>query len=220
MVERVGAGDCLVFQIRACQSIRIPVLGIKYEIEEIVIMSPKLRKYMVLAHLWTAGLMAPAFALHAISGGLYLMDIKGNASTERVSLPETASLDFKSDTLDADVRQLLSNAKIKHDFEYVKNRGSLIQLRPTSRTYLEFKQSDKGLTATRIKPNFVRSMMELHKGHGPQLFKSYQKLVALLLLLVVFGGILVGLMAKAYRRQTVTAVVAGVAVFILIGFII
>ncbi len=183
-------------------------------------MSPNFRKYLILAHLWLAGLMAPAFALHAISGGLYLMNIKGEASTERVSLPAGATLDFDAPTLEDDVRALLKTANLKHDFEYIRNRGTLIQLRPTSKTYLEFKQTPQGLSATRVKPDTVRSMMELHKGHGPQLFKSYQKLVALLLLGVVLGGILVGLMAKAYRRQTIIAVVMGVVVFVFVGFIV
>ena len=183
-------------------------------------MSPKFRKYLVLAHLWLAGIMAPAFALHAISGGLYLMDIKGKAATERVSLPAGADLDFKSATLEADVRALLTQANLNHDFEYIRNRGTVIQLRPTSKTYLEFKQTPQGLTASRVKPDTVRSMMELHKGHGPQIFKSYQKLVALLLLGVVLGGILVGLLAKAYRRQTTIAVVMGIVIFILVGFVI
>lgn len=182
-------------------------------------MSPKFRKYLILAHLWLAGLMAPAFALHAISGGLYLMDIKGEAATERVSLPAGAELDFESATLEADVRTLLKTANLKLDFEYIRNRGTVIQLRPTSKTYLEFKQSSQGLSATRVKPDTVRSMMELHKGHGPQLFKSYQKLVALLLLGVVLGGILVGLMAKAYRRQTIIALIIGMIVFVFVGFV-
>lgn len=183
-------------------------------------MSPKIRKYLVLAHLWLAGIMAPAFALHAISGGLYLMNIKGEAATERVALPVNSQLDFTSATLEADVRALLKQANIKYNFEYVKNRGSVIQLRPTSKTYLEFKQTPQGLSATRVKPNTIRSMMELHKGHGPQLFKTYQKLVALFLLGVVFGGIFVGLLSKAYRRQTGIAVVIGFVVFLLVGFII
>lgn len=183
-------------------------------------MSPKLRKYLILAHLWFAGLMAPAFALHAISGGLYLMNIKGTATTERVALPAGASLDFKSETLEVDVRALLEQADLKHDFEYIRNRGSLIQLRPTSKPYLEFANTPQGLSAKRVKPDAVRGLMELHKGHGPQLFKTYQKLVALLLLGVVLGGILVGLMAKAYRRQTVIAIVLGAIVFWVIGFVI
>ena len=164
--------------------------------------------------------MAPAFALHAISGGLYLMNIKGEAATERVSLPKGSDLDFKSATLEADVRTLLTQADLKHDFEYIINRGTVIQLRPTSKTYLEFKQTPQGLTASRVKPDTVRSMMELHKGHGPQIFKSYQKLVAILLLGVVLGGILVGVLAKAYRRQTLIAVVMGFVAFVLAGFVI
>ena len=178
-------------------------------------MSPKLRKYLILAHLWLAGLMAPAFALHAISGGLYLMNITGKVATYRVALPEGADLDVNSATLEADVRQLLKDANLKSDFEYIQIRRDVIQLRPTTKPYLEFKVSPKGLTATRIKPDTVRAMMELHKGHGPQLFKTYQKLVAILLLGVVLGGILIGFLAKAYRRQTILAVVMGFAVFIL-----
>lgn len=182
-------------------------------------MSPKFRKYLILAHLWLAGLMAPAFALHAISGGLYLLDIKGEAATERVALPSGAALSFESATLEDDVRALLGTANIEHDFEYIRNRGTVIQLRPTSKTYLEFKQTPQGLSATRVKPDTVRSLMELHKGHGPQIFKTYQKLVALLLIAVVLGGILVGLLAKTYRRQTITASVIGLIVFVYVGFI-
>lgn len=162
--------------------------------------------------------MAPAFALHAISGGLYLMNVKGEVTTERVALPAGSVLDFKSETLDSDVRSLLQSANLKHDFEYIRNRGSRIELRPTSKTYLEFANTPQGLTATRVKPDTVRGLMELHKGHGPQLFKTYQKLVALLLLGVVLGGILVGLLSKAYRRHTTIAVVIGFVVFWLVGF--
>lgn len=183
-------------------------------------MSPKIRRLFILMHLWAAGFMAPAFALHAISGGLYLTNIKGNVAAEAIELPATATLDFKSETLEAEVRALLSEANIDHKFQYIRNRGSVIQLRPTSRTYIQFEQTPSGLTAKTMTPNFVASMMELHKGHGPQLFKTYQKLVAIMLLLVVFGGILVGLMAKAYRRQTTIAVIVGTFVFGLVAFLV
>lgn len=183
-------------------------------------MSPKLRKFLILAHLWLAGLMAPAFALHAISGGLYLMDITGDVASERVALPEVATLDFGSSTLENDVKGLFTRAGVDHEFEAVRVRGSVIQLRPTSKPYLEFKQTPQGVTVTRKKPNFVRAMLELHKGHGPKLFRSYQKLVALLLMAVVLGGILVGFMARAYRRQTVIAVALGIVSFGLVAFVI
>lgn len=183
-------------------------------------MSPKLRKIFLLAHLWLAGLMAPAFALHAVSGGLYLMDITGEVATERVALPEAVTLDFESSTLENDVKNLLKRSGVEHDFEAVRVRGSTIQLRPTSKPYLEFKQTPQGVTVTRKKPDVIRSMMELHKGHGPKIFRSYQKLVALLLLGVVLGGILVGYMARAYRRQTIIAVALGGGAFGLVAFVI
>jgi len=177
-------------------------------------MSPKLRKYLILVHLWLAGIMAPAFALHAVSGGLNLMNIKGEARTERVALPVGAALDFQSETLEQDVRDLLKRANLEEDFEEIRSRGNLIQLRPTSKTYFEFRQTPQGLSASRVKPDTVRSMMALHKGNGPEMFQSYQKFVAILLVGIVLGGILIGLMAKAYRLQTVIAVIAGVVIFV------
>ena len=180
--------------------------------------NPKTRRLLTLAHLWFAGLLAPAFLLVAISGGLYLTGNKGEFKSTPVTLPASASLDFKSPTLEQDVRDLLKTANIDHKFEYVRNRGTVIQLRPTSRTYLEFRQTDTGLTAARKVPNFQGKIMELHKGHGPQLFKLYQKAVALGLIGVVFGGILVGLLAKAYRRQTIIAVVVGSIIFFILAF--
>lgn len=182
--------------------------------------NPKLRKLLILAHLWFAGFMAPAFLLVAISGGLYLTGNKGDFKKQDITLPAMASLDFKSSTLEQDVRDLLTSANIDQKFEYIKNRGTVIQLRPTSRTHIEFRQTDQGLTATRKTPNFQGKIMELHKGHGPKLFKLYQKLVALALIGVVFGGILVGFLAKAYRRQTLIALISGSFIFIILGFFI
>jgi len=137
----------------------------------------------------------------AVSGGLYLIGNKGQTTKTDVALPAGAALDFKSTSIEADVRNLLNAAGIKHKFEYVKDRGRRIELRPTSKTYLEITQTPTGLKASKVKPNFQRSMMELHKGHGPKLFKTYQKLVALALIGVVLGGFMVGLLAKAYRRK-------------------
>lgn len=180
--------------------------------------NPKIRRLFILAHLWLAGLLAPAFLLVAVSGGLYLLGNSGSFETEPVSLPAQASLDFESPTLESDVRTLLNTAGIDQKFEYIRNRGTVIQLRPTSRTHLEFRQTENGLTASRKIPNLQGTLIELHKGHGPSWFKLYQKLVALGLIGVVFGGILVGLLAKAYRRQTSIAVVFGSIIFIFLAF--
>ena len=180
----------------------------------------KIRNKMTLLHLFGAGFMAPAFLLVALSGGFYLSGYKGEFKVTPVTLPAAASLDFKSPTLEADIRALLKRNNMNTKFEYVKSRGNTIQLRPTSKTHYEFKQTPNGLTASQKTPNFQAVMMELHKGHGPELFKVYQKFVALFLLLVIFGGVLVGLLAKNYRNKTIGALAFGTIVFVLLGFVI
>ncbi len=180
--------------------------------------NPKFRKTLINLHLLFAGFLAPAFLLMAISGGLYLIGNKGEFKAVPLDLPAQASLDFKSPTIDADVKALLAEAGIDHKFSYVKDRGATkIHLRPTSRTYLEFVQTPQGLTASRVTPDFQGSMIELHKGHGPKLFKTYQKLVAIGLIGVVFGGVLVGLMARAYRRKTLSALAVGTLLFLILA---
>ena len=179
---------------------------------------PKLRKTLINLHLLFAGFLAPAFILMAVSGGLYLIGNKGEFKAAPISLPAGAALDFKSATIEDDVKALLASAGIEHKFGYVKSRGAnKIHLRPTNRTYLEFVNTPEGLTASRVTPNFQGSMIELHKGHGPKLFKLYQKVVALGLIGVVLGGVMVGLLARAYRRKTLTALAIGTILFLILA---
>ena len=111
-------------------------------------MNKNIRKILVLAHLLLAGFMAPVFILLAVSGGLYLLGNKGSVTTQDISLPANATLDFKSATLRDDVDVLLKEAGIDHKFEYVKNRGTMIELRPTSRTYISIKTTPIRTIAT------------------------------------------------------------------------
>lgn len=177
---------------------------------------PKIRKLLITAHLLFAAFFAPIFIMLAITGGNYLLGNKGKTTSAPITLPAGAALDFSSNALQADVTALLKNAGIDHDFEYIKNRGSKIQLRPTSRKYIEFAQTPAGLTARYVIPNLQSRLMELHKGHGPKLFKTYQKFTALSLILVVLGGLLVGLLAAPYRRKTIITAALGTAVFFLL----
>ena len=179
--------------------------------------NPKVRKTLILLHLYIAAFMAPAFGLVAISGGLYLLGNKGKVERVTIPFPSQTTLDFGSDTLEMDIREMLKSADIDHKFEYLKIRENQVQTRPTSREFIEFKQSPTGLMVTRNTPDLQYTMMELHKGHGPKLFKKYQYLVALALLGVVFGGFLVGLLAKAYRKKAIGASVIGFVVFLILA---
>ena len=172
-----------------------------------------MRRKLILLHLVFAGVMAPAFLLLAASGGLYLLGIKGTTASSPLPVAAGPTLDFGAADIDAATRRFLAQAGIDHDFEYVKHRGDSLDLRPTSRTYLTIAETTDGLRVTRHEPDLQKAMIELHKGHGPQLFKLYQKAVAVALIGVVLGGVVVGLLAPVWRRTTIVSVVIGTAVF-------
>jgi len=181
--------------------------------------NPKLRKLLITLHLLFAGLMAPAFILLAVTGGAYLLGQNGEETKVAIQLPAGTVIDLQSPTAEEDIRKLLASAKIDHDFEYLKNRGTTAQTRPTSRPYINFKQKDGQWMAEKVTPNFMKAAIEIHKGHGPTLLKTYHKIVALMLIGVVLGGIFVGLLAKAYRRKTIGAVVIGTLLYLVLIFL-
>jgi len=183
------------------------------------VINPKVRRTLVLVHMYFAAFMAPAFLLVALSGGLYLLGNKGSVQSEQLTLPADSALNFESETLESDIRTLLESVGIDHKFEYVKANGQQAETRPTSRTHIEFLQSDQGLQAKVNKPSLQYAMMELHKGHGPKLFKLYQMLVALTLLGVVLGGLAVGLLAQSYRRKVLITSAVGLAVFLALSLL-
>ena len=59
--------------------------------------------------------------------------------------------------------------------------------------------------------------MELHMGHGPGLFKNFQKMFALGLLLIILSGLWLGLSSSGLRRRTLVISSAGAAVFLLLA---
>lgn len=178
-----------------------------------------MRRFLLNAHLYIAAFVAPVFVLLGLSGGLYLIDIKGEVTRTAIELPADAALDFESETLEADVSALLAAQGISHRFEYVARGRGGIHTRPTSRTSYQFSYQGDKLMATRATPNIPKVMIELHKGHGPSLFRTYQKLVAIALILAVLSGVWMGLASKVLRKKTALASLAGLIAFVFAGFL-
>ncbi len=176
------------------------------------------RRFWINTHLYLAALFAPMLLLVAISGGLYLVGVKGSVAKTTVALPAVASLDSQSQTLEADVRALLSDAGIAHDFEYLKVAGNTLYTRPTSKTHYELNITASGVSATKNTPDLQKTLIELHKGHGPTLFKTFQKLLAVGLLIVVLSGLWLGLTASGLRNTTLGFSGLGLVLFLVFGF--
>ena len=173
----------------------------------------KLRRTLVSVHLYMAALLAPAFLLVAISGGLYLADVEGSASETALPVPAGFVLQGDDPALETKVRAYLAAADVGVSFDYLRTRGDSISTRPTSRDHVQFETKDGRTTATLVQPDLLNSMMELHKGHGPQIFRYFGILMGIALFFVVVGGLIVGLLAPGYRKQTIWTAVAGSALF-------
>jgi len=180
--------------------------------------SIKSRNLITLLHLFAATLLAPFFIMVAITGGLYVADIKPEVSKTDIIFSDSISLDSESETLDQDVRKILSDNDINIEFEYLKNRGDVITTRPTSRQHVNFKKTDAGWNATLNEPNFHYTMMELHKGHGPKLFKTYQIVAGITLFMIMMSGLIIGILTKTYRRKTIISSIIGTIIFTLLAF--
>ncbi len=180
----------------------------------------KTRNFLVLGHLLFAGLLAPMFILVAITGGLYLYGNKGETVETALQVP--AAIEIVQDAPDVEdkVRAVLAANDLPQDFQYLRMRPDSITTRPTSREFVVLEKDGDVWSATLHKPNLQYRMMELHKGHGPELFKLYQIFTAIALFFIILGGVAVGLLAPAYRNKTIGSVIVGTLAFVLLAFVV
>ncbi|MDA0272055.1 MAG: hypothetical protein O3C68_02230 [Proteobacteria bacterium] len=177
-----------------------------------------MRRLWIKVHLYVAAFFLPILLAMASSGGLYLLGIKGSVDSTTVTLSTNQVLSADSGTLDDDVRELLSSNGIDFEFEYIKVSGSTFITRPTSADYYEITTDENGAQATLNRPDLIKTLVELHKGHGPLLFKDLQKLMALGLLIILLSGFWLGASSPTLRVPTLLTGAAGLLVFLALGF--
>lgn len=175
------------------------------------------RKLLVTIHLYLAAFFAPAVLLVAISGGLYLVGVKGSVQQEVIFSSDSATIDSKSSSLNADVAALLTEAGVaSYSYEYIKVSGANLYTRPTSSNHYIIKSNETGVEVIYAKPNLQSRIMELHKGHGPSAFKTFQKAFAVGLAFIILSGLWLGVSAVRLRRPTLLTASAGAVVFALL----
>lgn len=174
------------------------------------------RKLFITIHMYLSAFFAPAVLLVAISGGLYLLGIKGQVEQETIYSSDTA-IDVKSSSLDADVSALLAAAGAgSYSYEYVKVSGSKLYTRPTSSDHYIIQPSEDGVDVIHARPSLQSRMIELHKGHGPGAFKTFQKIFALGLIFIMLSGLWLGISAARLRKSTLLTAAAGSVAFVIL----
>ncbi|MGB1538543.1 MAG: hypothetical protein ACPHAN_12615 [Pseudomonadales bacterium] len=170
-----------------------------------------MRAKLIKLHLYVAAFFLPMLVAMAVSGGLYLTGNKGSTARTEVEITAPQVLLISSETLETDVRDFLKANQIDHDFEYVKVSGSTLTTRQTS---------VKADQLSQVEPDWIKVLVELHKGHGPLWYKDLQKLMALGLLFVLISGVWLGVSSPTLRTPTLLSTVAGSILFIVLGFLI
>lgn len=172
------------------------------------------RKQFITLHMYIAAFFAPAVLLVAISGGLYLAGFKGSVEQESIYQSSSIDIDPQSNSLKADVTALLAAAGVSsYSFEYVKVKGDTLFTRPTSTDHYVIQLRGDGTEILHARPSLQSRMMELHKGHGPTAFKTFQKVFAIGLAIIILSGLWLGLSAARLRRSTLLTTAAGAVIF-------
>ena len=133
-----------------------------------------MRRLFIRLHLMIAAFFAPILLMVALSGGLYLLGQKGQTLKTPIPLSDDLAVAIAATPTEGGVKALLADIDPQYDFDYLKISGSTLITRPTSRSYYEVNLQNSAML-TRIEPDWIKSMIELHKGHGPSFFKGFPK---------------------------------------------
>lgn len=176
------------------------------------------RALFITIHMYLSAFFAIFVLLVATSGGLYLLGYKGSVDTTPVYSsaedPGLGALLDDAEALDSAVADLLGQAGVSdYSFDYVKVKGSTLYTRPTSRVHYVIELGE-GVAVSRAEPSLQAAMMELHMGHGPVAFKSFQKFFAAGMILIILSGLWLGLSSTRLRIRTAAAAGFGAVAFL------
>ncbi len=167
------------------------------------------RKGIVTLHLAMAALFFPFLLVMPISGGLHVLGIDG-VETTAVEFTITDPVPEAKDQWETFFREQFKKAGVDYDFEYIRGGGtSDYVFRPTTIDYFKGSKTEAGLEMSRVKPSGLKSMLELHKGHGPRIMKYIEAAFSLCLLIAAFTGVYLGLTSRLYRPVMIGSMVVG-----------
>jgi hypothetical protein len=177
------------------------------------------RRLFINIHLYLSAFFAGVVVLMALSGGLYLLDIKGENAQSVVAVIDGGAALLSDPTKEA-VSAAIARAGVSgFDFDYVRTSGSKVYTRPTSATNYVLEVVDDSITVTRQVPDLQKRMIELHKGHGPTLFRTFEKVFAAGMVFIILSGVWLGLSAERLRKPTLLAAGSGLMVFLGLAFL-
>ena len=176
------------------------------------------RALLIKLHLYCSAFFAAGIVLVAVSGGLYLIGIKGTIEQTLVGTLTTGQ-QLSQDPSETNVQAALASLGVADfEFEYVKRKGSQLITRPTTRAFYTLDISGDKAVVHYNEPSLQKRMIELHMGHGPTAYKTYQKVFAAGMLFIILTGLWLGLSSARLRFSTAVISGAGVLLFFWLAF--
>ena len=136
------------------------------------------------------------------------MGFKGSTQQEIVSSISVGNNTITKDYVAAHIKKMAPD----YSFEYIKEKTGVFYTRPTTRTYYKIKKKGQSAYVVyKVTPNFLASIIEVHKGHGPSLLKTLEKVLGFILMLILFSGVWLALQLKRDRKITLILMSSGFA---------
>ena len=175
------------------------------------------RALLIKLHLYLSAFFSAAIILVAVSGGLYLIGIKGSVTQTSVATL-SAGQQLLADPSQSAVQEALAEVGVRDfSFDYVKQKGTQLITRPTTRPFYTLDVAGDEIVIRYNEPSLQKRMIELHMGHGPSAYKVYQQIFAAGMLFIILSGLWLGLSSDRLRRATAGVCSAGVLLFILLA---
>ena len=175
------------------------------------------RALLIKLHLYLSAFFSAAIILVAVSGGLYLIGIKGSVEQTPVGTL-SAGQQLLANPSQSAVESALAEAGVSDfRFDYVKQKGAQLITRPTTRAFYTLDVAGDEIIVRYNEPSLQKRMIELHMGHGPSAYKVYQQIFAAGMLFIILSGLWLGLSSDRLRRATAGVCSAGVVLFVLLA---
>ncbi|WOJ97227.1 hypothetical protein R0137_01310 [Congregibacter brevis] len=172
------------------------------------------RSLFISIHLYLSSFFAAVVVLVAFSGGMYLLGVKGSLETTPVGQTDGGVALMSDPSKEAVLTALSATGIEDFSFDYVITRGDTLYTRPTSRTYYGLTIDGDSVSVSRNEPSFQKRMQELHFGHGPSMYREFQKVFAAGMLFIILSGVWLGLSSSRLRVRTLIAAGSGLIVFL------
>lgn len=157
-------------------------------------------------------------SLMALSGSLHLF--LGNESEKVEEVAKIVVTDkLSKDELTSFFSKQLNSLDPNYKFDYIKGSAQSQMSRPTTRVFYTIKSDSNFYTIEKHDPSVLKSLMELHKGHGPRASRLVLGILGLVVIGSLLTGLWLGISSKPYRKITILTAVSGITLYLLLFFL-